>query len=146
MLLPVILKEDLNIPGSVMNMEALNILTIPRAIPKITVFSPVSPRADQGEFRCTPEVAFVGSAPLKPTRPMCPCFKRHRSAKPPCGSRSAHATAHSSRENSPQPGKRRELLLARRFRLRPLRRGKRSEEHTSELQSLRHLVCRLLLE
>src|SRR5437899_9328989 len=26
------------------------------------------------------------------------------------------------------------------------RNGKRSEEHTSELQSLRHLVCRLLLE
>src|SRR5258705_4916068 len=26
------------------------------------------------------------------------------------------------------------------------RRWKRSEEHTSELQSLRHLVCRLLLE
>src|SRR5205814_9788517 len=26
------------------------------------------------------------------------------------------------------------------------RRGPRSEEHTSELQSLRHLVCRLLLE
>src|SRR5258705_12211894 len=26
------------------------------------------------------------------------------------------------------------------------RRGDRSEEHTSELQSLRHLVCRLLLE
>src|SRR5258705_9307145 len=25
-------------------------------------------------------------------------------------------------------------------------RGSRSEEHTSELQSLRHLVCRLLLE
>src|SRR5437899_5026017 len=30
-------------------------------------------------------------------------------------------------------------------RLRELRRA-RSEEHTSELQSLRHLVCRLLLE
>src|SRR5947199_8618362 len=28
----------------------------------------------------------------------------------------------------------------------PRRRGQRSEEHTSELQSLRHLVCRLLLE
>src|SRR5262245_63766689 len=28
----------------------------------------------------------------------------------------------------------------------PLERGFRSEEHTSELQSLRHLVCRLLLE
>src|SRR5471030_188493 len=27
-----------------------------------------------------------------------------------------------------------------------VRRGGRSEEHTSELQSLRHLVCRLLLE
>src|SRR5205814_10654412 len=28
----------------------------------------------------------------------------------------------------------------------PPGRSKRSEEHTSELQSLRHLVCRLLLE
>src|SRR5262245_64686260 len=28
----------------------------------------------------------------------------------------------------------------------PLAAGGRSEEHTSELQSLRHLVCRLLLE
>src|SRR5947199_7458286 len=28
----------------------------------------------------------------------------------------------------------------------PPRAGRRSEEHTSELQSLRHLVCRLLLE
>src|ERR1039458_9698482 len=29
---------------------------------------------------------------------------------------------------------------------RPVRRWNRSEEHASELQSLRHLVCRLLLE
>src|SRR5262245_63647750 len=29
---------------------------------------------------------------------------------------------------------------------RPLATWRRSEEHTSELQSLRHLVCRLLLE
>src|SRR5258705_6999705 len=28
----------------------------------------------------------------------------------------------------------------------PTRKNSRSEEHTSELQSLRHLVCRLLLE
>src|SRR5947199_6319769 len=28
----------------------------------------------------------------------------------------------------------------------PRKRRQRSEEHTSELQSLRHLVCRLLLE
>src|SRR5947199_4526964 len=31
-------------------------------------------------------------------------------------------------------------------RTRPATRSTRSEEHTSELQSLRHLVCRLLLE
>src|SRR5437899_6354760 len=32
------------------------------------------------------------------------------------------------------------------WRYRDYLRGSRSEEHTSELQSLRHLVCRLLLE
>src|SRR5262245_62763501 len=36
--------------------------------------------------------------------------------------------------------------IAPRYRARVLRAGARSEEHTSELQSLRHLVCRLLLE
>src|SRR5262245_64655682 len=52
----------------------------------------------------------------------------------------------------------RSLLASRRRRARGLRRllrldgehrqrpARRSEEHTSELQSLRHLVCRLLLE
>src|SRR5205814_5679099 len=35
-------------------------------------------------------------------------------------------------------------VVRRRVRRRPW--GGRSEEHTSELQSLRHLVCRLLLE
>src|SRR5258705_6848051 len=40
-----------------------------------------------------------------------------------------------------------ELNLARmRGGLRPTSHSCRSEEHTSELQSLRHLVCRLLLE
>src|SRR5262245_65055169 len=39
------------------------------------------------------------------------------------------------------------LLLLRAFLLLRRQRGeRRSEEHTSELQSLRHLVCRLLLE
>src|ERR1035438_10555610 len=38
------------------------------------------------------------------------------------------------------------LLFARLRRLTRRRGGIRSEEHTSELQSLRHLVCRLLLE
>src|SRR5262245_62599253 len=36
--------------------------------------------------------------------------------------------------------------LARRPRRSSARSVRRSEEHTSELQSLRHLVCRLLLE
>src|SRR5258705_13020850 len=44
------------------------------------------------------------------------------------------------------------LSAPRRWRISPAdkaaacRRAGRSEEHTSELQSLRHLVCRLLLE
>src|SRR2546423_7057326 len=37
-------------------------------------------------------------------------------------------------------------VLERRFNHHPRRRGWRSEEHTSELQSLAYLVCRLLLE
>src|SRR5205814_2464041 len=39
-----------------------------------------------------------------------------------------------------------ELTRDERFHRYFLSLGKRSEEHTSELQSLRHLVCRLLLE
>src|SRR5262249_60524598 len=37
-------------------------------------------------------------------------------------------------------------LVPRRLLRRPRARGSRSEEHTSELQSLTNLVCRLLLE
>src|SRR5258706_7502100 len=37
------------------------------------------------------------------------------------------------------------LIFARSI-VRPIERAKRSEEHTSELQSLTNLVCRLLLE
>src|SRR5258707_5409758 len=46
------------------------------------------------------------------------------------------------------PPKPNELTPARRgnSRPRPSRRGIRSEEHTSELQSRQYLVCRLLLE
>src|SRR5258705_1367146 len=39
-----------------------------------------------------------------------------------------------------------EFLRGKRFPRKKLTAAKRSEEHTSELQSLRHLVCRLLLE
>src|SRR5262245_65581764 len=44
------------------------------------------------------------------------------------------------------PGHRPERLERRRDGLEAVRALARSEEHTSELQSLRHLVCRLLLE
>src|SRR5258707_8737968 len=40
----------------------------------------------------------------------------------------------------------RRLARERRARARAARRGGRSEEHTSELQSRQYLVCRLLLE
>src|SRR5262245_64420404 len=43
-------------------------------------------------------------------------------------------------------GTRSEVFLADEQARDLLSRGERSEEHTSELQSLRHLVCRLLLE
>src|SRR5262245_62560492 len=46
--------------------------------------------------------------------------------------------------SKPSPSGYAQTRLARYQKLIPL--GIRSEEHTSELQSLRHLVCRLLLE
>src|ERR1039458_1636467 len=56
-----------------------------------------------------------------------------RTESPPCGRLSDRATVRSeSRESNPG--------------VRDPDRKDRSEEHTSELQSLRHLVCRLLLE
>src|SRR5438045_5479597 len=49
----------------------------------------------------------------------------------------------SRRRAAPSTGRRPPDRCSRRSRQ---RRTSRSEEHTSELQSLRHLVCRLLLE
>src|SRR5882724_4009386 len=45
-------------------------------------------------------------------------------------------------EPDPRQGGLERLALGQKLLFRP----RRSEEHTSELQSLRHLVCRLLLE
>src|SRR5438045_5234161 len=58
---------------------------------------------------------------------------------------------HSARHGGLPPRPRRARPAPRRKRrtdrrLLSARRSRRSEEHTSELQSLRHLVCRLLLE
>src|SRR5262245_48765720 len=49
-------------------------------------------------------------------------------------------------EHETFPAQQSEKFHAPRRRLRYRRLRSRSEEHTSELQSLRHLVCRLLLE
>src|SRR5207249_8983041 len=75
---------------------------------------------------------------------------------PRCGtgwratSAAAPATRRSSRRCSTRPtrcGARDEAGAPRRRDVRPARgRGRRSEEHTSELQSRFDLVCRLLLE
>src|SRR2546422_1627642 len=46
----------------------------------------------------------------------------------------------------PRVGQPRQRLPARHLQRRGRRTGTRSEEHTSELQSRLHLVCRLLLE
>src|SRR5438045_6890571 len=57
-----------------------------------------------------------------------------------------------SGSHSPRLGRRRKARTLDADRARRMERpsaageGARSEEHTSELQSLRHLVCRLLLE
>src|SRR5438045_7364248 len=51
-----------------------------------------------------------------------------------------HGTLPGLREVEPGPAKAVDLVRPHGGR------AKRSEEHTSELQSLRHLVCRLLLE
>src|SRR5262245_59407176 len=57
----------------------------------------------------------------------------------------AVARLHARREPA-RPRRRRQLARWRLLELPECPSGQRSEEHTSELQSLRHLVCRLLLE
>src|SRR2546425_13332736 len=64
-----------------------------------------------------------------------------RARTPPRAAASARPTACSPRTSaSPR------VPQAPARRPRPANRGRRSEEHTSELQSLAYLVCRLLLE
>src|SRR2546422_3837772 len=58
----------------------------------------------------------------------------------------SHARAHRRANRSGVPGSTRAAPLARRQSLARALSTTRSEEHTSELQSRLHLVCRLLLE
>src|SRR2546422_6164001 len=55
-------------------------------------------------------------------------------------------TRSSSRARSAAVSSRRRSVLVLRSRYSPIPAASRSEEHTSELQSRLHLVCRLLLE
>src|ERR1035438_8591728 len=82
----------------------------------------------------------------RPSRSGAPAFRK--------GLRSATASAPFSNailQWPPRTGYHAEPLLPRLWHVPPdrlpleSRQGRRSEEHTSELQSLRHLVCRLLL-
>src|SRR5690606_41286907 len=83
--------------------------------------------------------------------PICPSNRRalvNAGAAPsPCRKmRVLMPTAHLSHSSSPSTGQRRTTgtMSARAFVHR--RASRRSEEHTSELQSRENLVCRLLLE
>src|SRR5262245_62522733 len=60
--------------------------------------------------------------------------------RPPRSTLFPYTTLFRSRDNA------RRRRTQRHRRCRPTPASTRSEEHTSELQSLRHLVCRLLLE
>src|SRR2546430_4956869 len=67
--------------------------------------------------------------------------------RPPRSTLFPYTTLFRSRDGvQAAPGGRRPLASHRRRRARPARARRRSEEHTSELQSQSNLVCRLLLE
>src|SRR5258705_10326321 len=67
--------------------------------------------------------------------------------RPPRSTLFPYTTLFRSSDSFPPPGGRcAATTRCRRRRPFPGRFSDRSEEHTSELQSLRHLVCRLLLE
>src|SRR5258705_9219668 len=69
--------------------------------------------------------------------------------RPPRSTLFPYTTLFRSRQPAASPARKRCCWLALRRSARPVRWWHdvaRSEEHTSELQSLRHLVCRLLLE
>src|SRR3989441_3579337 len=72
-----------------------------------------------------------------------PGAARPRTARPPGWRESSRATGDRASTRGPRRGG---SGAARRFLATSGTAGRRSEEHTSELQSLAYLVCRLLLE
>src|SRR5438045_4676440 len=83
--------------------------------------------------RPTPEISTLS---LHDALPTSACRGRGRGS---CAACSAIPTASARRTSPPSPGGTSPVTAAGATRT-------RSEEHTSELQSLRQLVCRLLLE
>src|SRR5437899_5936158 len=77
-----------------------------------------------------------------PRSTLFPYTTLFRSARVRCRSRAQPSRA-SAAARPPAAPRRVSVYPEARF---PDERQRRSEEHTSELQSLRHLVCRLLLE
>src|SRR5262245_63811076 len=93
---------------------------------------------------------------MPPPPPSCQCLAR-RSRRPPAGPRATPAPTTLAGVRTPRPAPPPAAPWGREaaagVQTPPRRpaagappRSARSEEHTSELQSLRHLVCRLLLE
>src|SRR5262245_64984550 len=91
--------------------------------------------------------------PCSPLFPYTTLFRSHRT-RPLAGAR-ANSRRPPDRKNSRPPARRKPLSrspsrgskgAAKAHSTAPPSPRTRSEEHTSELQSLRHLVCRLLLE
>src|SRR5207244_7422825 len=91
--------------------------------------------------------SFLSLIPRPPTSTLFPYTTLFRSRQP-LRDRRVHPQAHRQRsrfaELQPEPGGGQVLL--RRRHLAAGHGVRRSEEHTSELQSPDHLVCRLLLE
>src|SRR5205823_13575168 len=89
-------------------------------------------------FRATPTPA-ISPLSLHDALPICRGRDPHRRPHRPAFARRAGLASLRSERRGPlrEDG-------AQRHRVRPD--GRRSEEHTSELQSLAYLVCRLLLE
>src|SRR5699024_4527290 len=100
----------------------------------------------QGTDIPQPVLSDAGRAvPVAESEPRAVRGKAQREGRPACSSPAVSGDEHPG-PSGPDPGRRpgRDLPVRRRTQRRGA--GRRSEEHTSELQSRFDLVCRLLLE
>src|SRR5205814_2893970 len=96
----------------------------------------------------SPSIPIIARRPRRPLFPYPPLFRPHAGAAP--AALGGHEPARLRPAGGARRPSRRGALAVDRARgarpARPRVAADRSEEHTSELQSLRHLVCRLLPE